>query len=458
MLIRKDVIKLTFPIVIEQIFLMSLGMVNTILASRIGEEAAAAIGIVDSINFIFIAFFSALAVGGTVVVAHYIGQCRVDEANNSAQQAIFSGIIISVILTILLFAFRHFIIITMFGSAEKEVLQNAYIYFNITVITYPFICMSTIATGVLRGAGDTKTPMNINIFINIINLVLSYILIYGLSIKVIHIPGFGVLGAAVAISIARVVGTIIITIVLLRGTKLIKLSNIKGFKIDFPELKSIFRIGIPASIESLMFNGGKLITQVFIVGMGTVSMAANYIANSITSFVMLFGTALTIAATTLVGQAMGKGDSKNAESTMDYIYKLSSVLIAFVSLILYWFIRPIVSLYTINPDIIDLTAYIISHYCFVAPVLWSISFVLPSGLKGAGDVKYTMITAIISMWIFRIVSGYVFAIPLKLGVQGIWYGMYADWAVRGILYYIRLKRGKWKNNVVLKPQDKAIVT
>ncbi len=455
--LRKDVINLTLPILLEQTFLMSLGVVNTIMASRIGEEAVSAIGMVDSINFIFIAFFSALAVGGTVVVAQLTGQGKTNHANNAARQALFSGLVLSVFITVVLWFLQHPLLKGIYGTAERNVMDNAFLYFRITVLTYPLICLSTIANGVLRGAGDTRTPMKINIAINVINLVLSYSLIYGIDLgrtTGIHFEGMGVKGAAIAISIARGLGAVAVLTVLVRGTKQMRLGNLFHFRFDLALQKSIFGVGIPASIESLMFNGGKLITQVFIVGMGTVTIASNYIAGSMNSLLLIPGNALCIAATTMVGQAMGRKDTDEAESLMKYTLWLAVITQTILGLVTYPITPAIAGLYSQEPEIIRLASMLFRMSLIVSPIAWSWSFLLPSGLKGAGDVKFTMITSVIGMWTFRIVLGYLFAIPLKLGVAGIWLGMYVDWIVRGILFGLRLRGGRWKTMSVLKDEER----
>ncbi|HBM79304.1 MAG TPA: MATE family efflux transporter [Clostridiaceae bacterium] len=451
MRIREDVLKLTAPIVVEQVLTISLGVVNTILASNIGKEAVSAIGMVDAINNVFIAFFSSLAVGGTVVVAQYTGHNDIKDANKASGQAMSSSIIISLAVTLLMWVFRYPIINGLYSSAEQSVLSQSYIYFEITLLTYPLICITLTACGLLRGAGDTKTPMKVNIIMNIINIFLSYILIYGINIRFLNfrIPGLNVEGAALGIALTRVIGSIMIMLVLLKGSKIIKLKGPHMLKVDLNMQKMIFNVGIPSGLESLVFNGGKLITQIFIVYMGTAAIAANYIANSITTLINIPGAALSIAATTLVGQNMGRGDPKNAEDLMVYLTKLSSACLLVVCFLSIPLTRAFCLLYTRSEDVLKMAVNITRQWDIVTPALWSIAFVLPAGLKGAGDATYTLVTSFIGMWIFRITLGYILGIPFKLGVAGIWIGMYVDWAVRGILYWARLKKGKWKNNVVI---------
>lgn len=448
-LYREDVVKLTGPIIMEQLFVTLMGMINTMMAGHIGKEAVSAIGMIDSINNIFIAFFSALAVGGTVVVAQYIGQDNIKKANEATKQALYISIFISISISVLMAALRKPIISGLFGSAEYKVINNAYIYFGITLLTYPLITLDLISNGILRGAGDSKTPMKISIFMNILNVIFTYLFIHGFNLAgVIKLPALGVMGAALGIAAARTTGAVIILLVLLRGSKVIKLNKIKKFKFNRELLRPIFGIGIPASVESLMFNGGKLILQVFIVSMGTAALAANTIANSVAGFMNIPGNSLAIASTALVGRYMGRSDTDEAESCLSYTVKLSTVLLAVVGGITFIFSTHIGYLFTNNKEIINIVSHILKVNG-IAIIIWPASFVLPSGLKGAGDVKYTLITSLIGMWIFRMAFGYILGITFKLGLIGIWLGMYTDWLVRGTLYVIRFKKGKWKNHMVI---------
>lgn len=449
-LYREDVFKLTGPIMMEQLFVTLMGIINTMMAGHIGKEAVSAIGMIDSINNIFIAFFSALAVGGTVVVAQYIGQDNIKKANEATKQALYISVLISLFISALMAVLRQPIIATLFGSAEDKVINNAYIYFGITLLTYPLITVDLISNGILRGAGDTKTPMKVSIFMNILNVIFTYLFIHGFNIAgVIRFPALGVMGAALGIATARTIGAIIILVVLLRGSKVIKLTKMRNFKVNKQLLKPIFGIGIPASIESLMFNGGKLIMQIFIVSMGTAAMAANTITNSVGNFINIPGNSLAIAAIALVGRYMGRDDTDEAASCLSYTVKLSTILLAIVGGVSIIFSKHIGSLFTNNSEIINIVSNIL-RINGIAVIFWPISFVLPSGLKGAGDVKYTLATSIIGMWIFRITFGYVLGITFKLGLIGIWFGMYTDWLVRGTLYVIRFRNGKWKNHIVIK--------
>lgn len=448
MFIRKNVLRLAFPIMVEQTFVMLLGVCNTMMAGHIGEEAVSAIGMVDTLNNIFISFFAALSVGATVVVAQRVGKGDVKEVNETVKQALASGLILSLIITIFMWIFRTGIINTFYGSAEELVKVNAKIYIEFTLFTYPFIAVEQIANGILRGTGDTKTPMVITIFMNGINILLGYVLIYGIHVFHVNIPSLGIEGAALAIAIARLIGTTIIVGNLVKGTGNIKLRNVLPFKLELKTQKEIFNIGIPAGVEQLLFNGGKFIVQIFIVTMGTTAIASNTIGMSIAQIPNVIGNSLTLAATTLVGQYVGRDDIKGAKSTLIYLTKFATIFMVLMGFIFIPAAPFFSKLYTNNMDVINTSAMLLRANA-LAMIIWPIAFVLSAGLKGAGDTRYTMVTAVIGMWIFRIGVGYILGIKLNVGVLGIWIAMFSDWFVRGILYCIRLKGTKWLEHRII---------
>ncbi|NRZ65294.1 Na+-driven multidrug efflux pump [Clostridium beijerinckii] len=206
--------------------------------------------------------------------------------------------------------------------------------------------------------------------------------------------------------------------------------------------KNIFNIGIPAGMEQVIFNAGKLIVQMFIVTMGTASIAANAISSSIAIMINVPGNSLCLAATTFVGQYVGRNDIKGAKSTLIYLTKFGTICLVSLGLIFIPISKWLASLYTNVPEVINISATL-TRSNSIALIAWGISFILSSGLKGAGDTRYTMLTAFIGMWIFRIFAGYILGIVLGIGVLGIWIAMYIDWIVRGLMYCFRLRGNNW---------------
>ncbi|TCL68518.1 putative MATE family efflux protein [Hydrogenispora ethanolica] len=454
--IRGEVWRLTLPVITEQAFITLMGAVNAMMAARIGKEAAAAIGLIDTLNNIFIAAFSSLAVGGTVVVAHYIGRNELKNAGNTSKQALHSGLILAALIGVLIHLFRRELLGVLYGSAEGQVLQLAYTYLQYTLPVYPLIALTSIACGLLRGAGDTRTPAKVVIIMNIINIVASYLLIFGLP--PLQLSGFGVRGAALGIGLARLCGALLLIYILARGSGNLMITRFWRYKPDWGLIRSILNIGVPASLESLLFNAGKLITQTFIVPLGTVPIVANYVAGTLHALMVIPGSALSVAATTLVGQYMGRGECAEAKKSLAYLTKLAVLCLVGLNIAMIPLFPFLASLFNPHHEVVRLTAQLLRITAFFL-ILWPHSFILPAGMKGAGDVGYTLLVSALSMWLFRISLGYVLCVQWQWGVLGVWSGMYLDWLIRSAAYWRRFQWGNWQKHVIIqcvaKPEAKT---
>ncbi|MFR7897602.1 MATE family efflux transporter [Turicibacter sanguinis] len=436
--LKKEIMLLGIPILIEQILNTTMGMMNTMLSSNLkgqeGINVVSAISMIDSFSYLFISVFTALAIGGTVVVAQYMGRGDCQKANEAAKQGVMSATFISILITIFLFIFNAPLIRLIYNSVEPQVMEYGIKYFGIVLLSFPFMAITLIANGVLRGAGDTKTAAISNVIANIFNIGLTYLFLYVFE--------WGIIGAALGISLARAIGASYVLWILMSGKKVLKLEKLHHYKPNFKFLRQIFYVGVPAGVESIIFHLGKLLTQVFIGGMGAIAMSSNSIANSIINLINIPGNALTTVSTTIIGQEIGRAEYDEARKSLSYITRFATiclVILGALSIPTAWYL---VALYTDHEAVMDYATKLIQLNALATPI-WAFSFVLPGGLKGAGDGKYTMKTAITGMWVFRVGLGYLFGVVLKWGVYGIFIAMFVDWAVRGTLYMIRLRGDKW---------------
>ncbi|OAT19058.1 hypothetical protein M979_1888 [Buttiauxella noackiae ATCC 51607] len=207
-------------------------------------------------------------------------------------------------------------------------------------------------------------------------------------------------------------------------------------------LWEVLGIGIPASIESVLFNAGKLLTQMFVAGMGTNVIAGNFIAFSIAALINLPGNALGSASTIIVGKRLGKGQIGQAERQLRHVFWLSTLGLTIIA----WGTAPfaglMASFYTHEDDVKEVVKILIWLNAAFMPI-WAASWVLPAGLKGARDARFAMWVSMASMWGCRVVAGYTLGIVLGMGVVGVWMGMFFDWTVRGVLFYWRMVSGRW---------------
>uniref|UniRef100_UPI0038995BB7 MATE family efflux transporter n=1 Tax=Pallidibacillus pasinlerensis TaxID=2703818 RepID=UPI0038995BB7 len=208
-------------------------------------------------------------------------------------------------------------------------------------------------------------------------------------------------------------------------------------------MKKVMFIGIPFAAEQLFFNGGKLLTQTFIVQLGTLALTVNAIAGSITLVFQIGSNALAIAIVTIVGQCIGRRNIRDARKFTKSFLGLSSIFFIVTSLLILPTFPLLMKMFSAPEEIIG-TIFIITVLCAIfQPILWAISFILPSALRAAGDSKFTSIVSMLSMWLFRVVLGYVLGITLGFGIIGVWVAMIAEWAVRGLVFIIRFRGDKW---------------
>jgi len=449
--VRRRVLSLALPVVMEQLAVMLLGIINTIMVGRLGKEAVSAVGMVDMFSRCIFPLFTGMSVGGTILVAHAIGRGKRDDASEIAKQAIYSGTVIAIIVTVIIGLAKGPILYLLYGAAEDAVMHYALAYFSITIFSYPFMFIYFLINGVLRGSGDTKTPMRVTLIMNVISAALSYLLIYGMDIHigdiVLHLAGYGVEGAAWGISIARMIGAGITAYVLLRGKKTIQIRQWNKYKLKIKTVLEVLRLGIPYSLEQFFMQTGKLILQIIIIGMGTAAIAANTIGMSIMSLCISFGYGFNLAAVTLVGQALGSGNPDEARKDTREVLKINILVMAAMSIVIIVFAPQLFSFYSNDREVISLGVGIIRIYALSQPFL-AIVQVISGSLRGGGDTKYPMIATFIGVWLFRLVLGYIFGVLFHMGIIGVWIAMSIDLALRAVLFTARYKKGKWKTMMV----------
>jgi len=436
----REITPLAVPIFFENLCVLLMGVLSTFLVSWLGKEAMAGVGLADSFNMVIISFFAAIDLGTTVVVAFSLGKLNRERAQAAARQSLVLMTIFAVLLAIGIEFYGEWIIDLIAGSAEPQVKALAQTYLNITAWSYPAAAIALIGCGALRGAGNTKIPMLINGGMNILNIIISTVLIYGcFSWK-----GMGFVGAGLGLTIARYIGAIAVIYVLAIGFNPRLKITLKSYfsKLNTNILMEVLGIGVPASIESVLFNGGKLLTQVFVAGMGTDVIAGNFIAFSIASMINLPGNSLGSASTIIVGTRLGKGQLGQPERQLRHIFWLSTIGLCALAALTVPFAGILASFYTRDADVIHVVKVLIWLNALFMP-FWAASWVLPAGLKGARDARFTMWVSLLGMWGCRIVAGYGLGVVLGFGVVGIWLGMFLDWIVRGIFFYRRMTSGRW---------------
>lgn len=437
----RQIIALIIPLLIDQTFIVCTNLFNTSMISSSGLEAVSAVNMVDSVNVFLLNIFIAVATGGTVIVAQYKGRGNHSEVPRAISGSVTAVLLIAASIGVTVIVSAPGILKWLFGGAEREVLDNARIYLIGSAVSYIFFGMMEAVSASLRGVGETRSSLVLTMTMHGIYVILNVILI--------NIFSLGIIGLVISLISARLLAAILSVFFLVRKKNMYRLRPSELFRMDFPMLKRAMKLGFPFAAEQMFFNGGKILTQTFIVGMGTLAIATNAITGSVTSLFMIPANTFSLAIITVVGQCIGNRDIDQARKSIKSFSVLTSAAILIMAALILPFMRNIVSIFEPAEEIVGdilLISYINTAAQFV---LWAVSFLLPAALRAAGDARYTSVMSLLSMWLFRVVLGYFLGVVIGLGVPGVWFAMEAEWGVRGVIFLLRLRGNKWYRHKVI---------
>ncbi|WP_419020138.1 MATE family efflux transporter [Intestinimonas butyriciproducens] len=431
--------RLIIPLVIEQFLAMTIGMADTMMVTSVGEHAVSGVSLVDNISILLINIFSALATGGAVVAAQYLGSRDEPNACAAAKQLFYAIAALSTAMMAVCLLFREPILRLVFGTLDDDVMTAAMTYFLLTSISYPFLAVYNAGAALFRSMGNSKVSMFASLLMNIVNIGLNAVLIYGV--------GIGVAGAGFGTLASRLVGALLMTWLICQPHNPIHISGLFRPELQNQLVKKILRIGVPNGMENGMFQVGKLMVLGLVTPLGTSATAANAIANSVAAMVNVPGNAVSLSLITVVGQCMGAGDSRQA---VGYTRKLMTIVylsMGALSLSLFFAAGPVVSFFGLTPAAARMAVEVLRWCSVFTAVFWPMSFVLPNALRAAGDARFTMIVSMFSMWVFRV--GFSYLLVPYIGLLGVWIAMFIDWVLRAAVFLFRFLRGRWKTKTVI---------
>ena len=446
----RELSTLTVPLLVEHAFITIMVLVNIAMVASLGEDALAAAGHINSASLLPTALFAAMITGGTVLVAQAIGAGDEEKAVSSGAQAVALATAFSLCLSIFMAVFQRPLITVLFGDSDPAMVEAGLIYFTYINWSLPFLAVAQTIFGVMRGAGDVKNPMMITLIMNGVNIVLSYALIIGISVPFTNIstPSFGMHGAGFAIMIARLVGVVLAVAFALSKKSVIRLNKWQLYKPTKAIQKDILTLGVPTGMEQVLFQVGRLLAQMMIIGMGTAAMAANVVAMNIMGLIMLPGNAITISIMVMVGQRVGRKEYGDISRITMFSCWVTGISMGVLNLILLPFGNLIGLSFNLDAESLVYFRWLYLSLIIGGPFLWPLSFIIPSALRAVKDVTFIMVASVVTMWFFRIVIGYYLGITLGLGVLGIWIGLYGDWGSRSVLFWIRMRRKKWLQKMI----------
>lgn len=436
---NKDLKKLIVPLILEQLLAILVGLADTVMISGEGEAAMSGVSLVDTINILLINVFAALATGGAVVAGHFLGQKDSENASRAAWQLLLFGTVTSIVVTVLFIGFHTPLLRIVFGQVETEVMDSAKSYLVLTAISICPLAIYNACAALFRAMGDSKTTMWISILMNGLNVVGNAILIYGVKI--------GVAGAAISTSFSRIVAMVIIFIMMFSAKRAINFKGQVTWKMNGDLVKKILHIGVPNGLENSLFQLGKILLLSLVTTFGTYAIAANSICNALAAFNVLPGTAINFALLSVAAVCVGAGEYEQARYYTRKLMLIAMASVAVVSAVFIIFAPQLVGIYNASAETTELAAQVLRWHAFMAMFFWIPSFTLPNTLRAAGDVIWTMLIAIVSMWAFRIGTAYIFSSNFDFGLLGVWSAMTIDWVFRAICYMVRYRGNKWEKMI-----------
>lgn len=437
----KQLKEMIVPLLIEQFLLMLVGMADTFIVSYAGEAAVSGVSLVNAFNTVFLFLFTALASGGAVIVSQYIGKKDNEKASDAVSQLLMISVIFSVIITILILIFNEKIIRFLFGKVEKEVMESCITYLRISAYSYPALAVYNAGAALYRSIGRTNVTMNISVISNIINII-------GNLIGVFYFKA-GTAGVAYPSLIARVFSAGVITYFCFQNKNQVRYYYRKIFQWNKALLNKILKIAVPNGIESGIFQLLKVALSSIAALFGTYQIAANGIAQSIWSVAALITSAMGPVFITVIGQSMGAGKISEAEMYFKKLIKITVIISVIWNILIFAATPFLMQWYAVSDEIKKLVILLVLIHNTVNALAFPFADSFGKGLRAAGDVNFTVGISLITTIGVRLIFSYLFGIIMKMGVIGIACAMCVDWITRGIIFWIRFKKGNWKKYSII---------
>ncbi len=451
----QKVIQLSMPAVMAQVSAVAMQYIDAAMVGSLGADATAAIGLVSSTTWLFGGLCIAAATGFSVQAAQLIGGNRDGEAKQVLRQAVCATFLFGMLLLAVGLSISQGLPVWLGG--EASVCAEASRYFRIYACALPAAQLRQTAGSMLQCSGDMKVPGRLNMMMCALDVVFNSLLIFP-SRQVVLFDhkvwiagaGLGVAGAALGTALSEVItAACMLYAVLFRSVHLrLERGNqgLRGFRPDAKRLHTALRLAVPMGMEHVILCGAQIAGTRIVAPLGTVAVAANSLAVTAESLCYMPGSGISAAATTLVGQNIGAGKPQLAKRYAGLSVALGAMVMACTGGLMFLCAPFMFAVLTPDPAIRALGARVLRIEAFAEP-LFAVSIVAQGALRGAGDTLVPSLMNLASMWGVRITASVLLA-P-RFGLVGVWTAMCTELCVRGVLFLIRLLRGKWLDRKIV---------
>ena len=428
----REIIRLTVPYVLDSISIFLIMMLTTALISKNGEESVAAVSLVNPIVGLVTCIFSGIGAGGTVVVAQSCGTGDPGVVKRTVAQVIWPTIGYGLLACAPMYAVSKPLIGLLFPSAEPLVMTKAVAYFRGCLLASVPYAVYTAMFSTLRGMGESKKCLALSVFINVMYLLFS--------ILFLNVLALDIRGSVLALGLARVLGALAAIALLFWVSPYVRMTWRDLFAFDGALMKKTLKVSVPLSLEQLFANCGSIVSEVYMVMLGTSALAAHAVANSLLGLLYSPAMAAGSLAVTVVGRCVGARKPDEARRYGRASVVIGIVLMALTALVFYPLLPLLLKLYNPTAETAEIAVSLLWKSLPMMLLFWPVSYVIPYTLRACNDTLFPSAYSLAVMWTVNILLGYALAIPLGLGLEGVWIASWASWIVRAVGYSIRFRR------------------
>ncbi len=429
-------LRLAWPSVIEAVLIGLVGVVDTLMVASLGDAAIAAVGITQQPKFVLMCFLFALNVGITAVVARRKGEENREGANHATRNGLLVGLVLVVILAFLGYRFAEPFL--RVAGAKDDYIADAIVYFRIISISIIFQCLNGSINAAQKGSGNTRISMISNVAGNIVNIIFNYLLINGIG----PFPRLEVRGAALATALGALVSFLVSLSRLFQKKNYLSFFYKAPWRPDGKVLAPILKVASSALVEQVCMRVGFFVYNRVVADLSTLAYATHIACMNFLGLSFCCGDGFQVASTALAGQSLG---AKRPDKAMIYC-NIGQRVVFFVAVILSVTMvllrRQIIGLYSSTPEVVEMGSRVLLFIAVITYIQTS-QVIFTGCLRGAGDTRFTAITAVVSVGVVRPLFGYLLTYPVGWGLYGAWAAVLLDQLCRLVMNYTRIKKRKW---------------
>ena len=439
------VLALSLPSILQQMVVTAMEYIDAAMVGHIGAEATAAIGIVSSSTWLLHGVLVGLYTAFSIQIAQYLGADRQEDARGVLRQSMLFNLILGLGAAAFGIGISRFL--PGWLGADPSLQANASAYFAIWSAALPFTMAMGMYTAQLRATGDALTPGLISVLVCVLDIVFNFFLInpsrtlvlFGRTVTVWGV-GLGVPGAALGTALSDVIGGLLALAILLLRDGPLCIRRPGSWKITRSCLMNLWRVGAPLAAERAALSSAQVVLVRIVSGLGTVAIAANSLGVSAEGLCYMAGYGIQDAAIALIGQAVG-ANRRDMSKRFAWLCTLMGMGIMALSGAGLWLFAPaLMGIFTADAAVIALGARVLRIEAFAEP-MFGASIVASGAMQGAGDSTACFVLNLVSMWGIRLTLASLLA-P-RFGLVGVWGAMCCELCIRGLLFLVRLARGKW---------------